>query len=247
MPAEFANQVAVVTGAARGLGLAIATLLATRGATVVIIDRDAAALEVAANKLRSSGFAIDAVVADVTDETALRALAAAVKRDHGGPDVLINNAGGWRYGDIREISNVDWEWTFAVNLKSVFLTSRAFIDTMIERRSGRIVNVASTDAYVAKPALMHYAAAKAGVVSLTRSLALELAPHNILVTGVSPGAIATETAKAQDWLQKRIASIPLGRAAEPEDIAEVVAFLASQRNRFIVGETVVVNGGMYMV
>jgi NAD(P)-dependent dehydrogenase (short-subunit alcohol dehydrogenase family) len=83
-------------------------------------------------------------------------------------------------------------------------------------------------------------------VSLTRSLALELAPHNILVTGVSPGAIATETAKAQDWLQKRIASIPLGRAAEPEDIAEVIAFLASRRNRFIVGETVVVNGGMYM-
>ena len=247
MPAEFANQVAVVTGAARGLGLAIATLLATRGATVVMVDRDAPALEVAASNLRGSDFAIDAVAADVTDESALQALAAAVKRDHGGLDVLINNAGGWRYGDIREISDVDWEWTFAVNLKSVFLTSRAFIDTMIERRGGRIVNVASTDAYVAKPALMHYAAAKAGVVSLTRSLALELAPHNILVTGVSPGAIATETAKAQDWLKKRIASIPLGRAAEPEDIAEVVAFLASQRNRFIVGETVVVNGGMVMV
>jgi NAD(P)-dependent dehydrogenase (short-subunit alcohol dehydrogenase family) len=247
VPAEFANQVAVVTGAARGLGLAIATLLAKRGATVVMVDRDASALEAAANALRDSDFAIDAVAADVTDDTALRALAAAVKRDHGGPDVLVNNAGGWRYGDIREITDVDWEWTFAVNLKSVFLTARAFIDSMIERRSGRIVNVASTDAYVAKPSLIHYAAAKAGVVSLTKSLALELAPHNILVTGVSPGAIATETAKAQDWLKKRIASIPLGRAAEPEDIAEVVVFLASQRNRFIVGETVVVNGGMYMV
>jgi 3-oxoacyl-[acyl-carrier protein] reductase len=212
-----------------------------------MVDRDAAALEPAAHGLRSSGFAIDAVAADVTDETALGMLAADVKREHGAPDVLINNAGGWRYGGIREISDIDWDWTFAVNLKSVFLASRAFIDSMIERRSGRIVNVASTDAYVAKPALMHYAAAKAGVVSLTRSLALELAPHNILVTGVSPGAIATETAKAQDWLQKRIASIPLGRAAEPEDIAEVIAFLASRRNRFIVGETVVVNGGMVMV
>lgn len=246
MTAEFADQVAVVTGAARGLGLAIATLLAKRGASVVMVDRDATALQAAANVLRSSGFAIDDVAADVTDEFALGALAADVKRNHGGPDVLVNNAGGWRYGGIREISNVDWDWTFAVNLKSAFLTSRAFIDMMIERRSGRIVNVASTDAYVAKPALVHYAAAKAGVVSLTRSLALELAPHNILVTGVSPGAIATETAKAQDWLQKRIASIPLGRAAEPDDIAEVVAFLASRRNRFIVGETVVVNGGMYM-
>lgn len=247
MTAEFANQVAVVTGAARGLGLAVATLLAKRGARVVMVDRDAAALEPAANVLRSSGFVVDDVAADVTDEIALGALAADVKRNHGGPDVLINNAGGWRYGGIREISDVDWDWTFAVNLKSAFLTSRAFMDTMIERRSGRIVNVASTDAYVAKPALMHYAAAKAGVVSLTRSLALELAPHNILVTGVSPGAIATETAKAQDWLQKRIASIPLGRAAEPEDIAEVIAFLGSRRNRFIVGETVLVNGGMYMV
>ena len=247
MTAEFANQVAVVTGAARGLGLAVAALLAKRGATVVMVDRDAAALHVAADVLRSSGFAIDDVAADVTDEIALGLLAADVKRKHGAPDALINNAGGWRYGGIREISDVDWDWTFAVNLKSAFLTSRAFIDSMIERRSGRIVNVASTDAYVAKPALMHYAAAKAGVVSLTRSLALELAPHNILVTGVSPGAIATETAKAQDWLQKRIASIPLGRAAEPEDIAEVIAFLASRRNRFIVGETVVVNGGMVMV
>ena len=98
-----------------------------------------------------------------------------------------------------------------------------------------------------KPTLAHYAAAKAGVVSLTKSLAAELAPHQVLVNGVSPGAIATETAKSQDWLPKRIPMIPVARAAEPEDISEVILFLASKRNRFIVGETVVANGGMLMI
>jgi NAD(P)-dependent dehydrogenase (short-subunit alcohol dehydrogenase family) len=244
---EFANQIAVITGAARGLGFAVAKLLASRGAAVVMVDRDGEKVAEAAAGLGQHGFSAEAIAADVTDQSAVDVLAARLEQAHGGADVLVNNAGGWRYGSMQEITAEDWDWTFDVNLRSVLLTSRALVPGMIARGGGRIVNVASTDAYVAKPALMHYAAAKAGVVSVTKSLALELAPRNILVTGVSPGAIATETAKGQSWLAKRIESIPLRRAAEPEDIAEVIAFLASRRNRFVVGETVVANGGMYMV
>jgi 3-oxoacyl-[acyl-carrier protein] reductase len=121
------------------------------------------------------------------------------------------------------------------------------MDLMVARRYGRIVNIASTDAYRPKVKLPHYAAAKAAVVSLTKSMAEELAPHNVLVNAVSPGAIATETAKSQGWLAERIPQIPVRRAAEPEDIAEVALFLASPRNRFVVGETIVANGGMLMV
>lgn len=247
MTIEFANQIAVITGAARGLGFAVAKLLASRGAAVVMVDRDGEKVAEAAAGLGQHGFSAEAIAADVTDQSAVDVLAARLEQAHGGADILVNNAGGWRYGSMQEITAEDWDWTFDVNLRSVLLTSRALVPGMIARGGGRIVNVASTDAYVAKPALMHYAAAKAGVVSVTKSLALELAPRNILVTGVSPGAIATETAKGQSWLAKRIESIPLRRAAEPEDIAEVIAFLASRRNRFVVGETVVANGGMYMV
>src|SRR6185312_8312794 len=126
-----------------------------------------------------------------------------------------------------------------VNVKSVFLTTRALMELMVARRYGRIVNIASTDAYRPKTKLPHYAAAKAAVVSLTKSIAEELAPHEVLVNAFSPGAIATETAKSQGWLKHRIPHIPVRRAAEPEDIAEVVLFLASPRNRFVVGECVI--------
>jgi 3-oxoacyl-[acyl-carrier protein] reductase len=244
---EFENQIAVITGAARGLGFAVATLLASRGAHVLMVDRDVDKLGESVSSLEKRGFLAEAISADVTDQREVERLAADVQQAHGGCDVLVNNAGGWRYAGMQEIAAEDWNWTFDVNLRSVLLMSRALESGMRARGGGRIVNVASTDAYVAKPALMHYAAAKAGVVSLTKSLALELAPQGILVTGVSPGAIATETAQSQSWLAKRIESIPLRRAAEPEDIAEVIAFLASRRNRFVVGETVVANGGMYMV
>jgi 3-oxoacyl-[acyl-carrier protein] reductase len=244
---EFAGQAAVVTGAARGLGRAVSTLLAARGATVFMADVDGERVTAAAAELTATGARVVPCHADVTDEASLRGLREVVLDRAGRIDVLVNNAGGWRYAAIRDITTEDWDWTFAVNLKSVLLAARAFMDDMIAARYGRIVNVASNDAYVPKPTLAHYAAAKAGVVSLTKSLAAELAPHQVLVNGVSPGAIATETAKSQDWLPKRIAMIPVARAAEPEDISEVILFLASKRNRFIVGETVVANGGMLMI
>jgi NAD(P)-dependent dehydrogenase (short-subunit alcohol dehydrogenase family) len=244
----FDGQVAVVTGAARGLGFSLSTLLAERGARVFMIDREGAALERSAVTLASRGLPVHAVIADAASETDLRALRQRIEADAKGRlDILINNAGGWRYGLLGEITVADWDWTFEVNLKTVFLATRTLMDLMVARRYVRIVNIASTDAYRPKVKLPHYAAAKAGVVSLTMSMAEELAPHNVLVNAVSPGAIATETAKSQGWLAERIPQIPVRRAAEPEDIAEVALFLASPQNRFVVGETVVANGGMLMV
>ena len=247
-PQGFDGQVAVVTGAARGLGRALATLLVERGARVFMVDRDGGTLEPAAAALVERGFKASAVIADAASEVDLRGLRRRIETEaEGRLDVLLNNAGGWRYGSLAEITVADWDWTFDVNLKTVFLATRTLMDLMVARRYGRIVNIASTDAYRPKVKLPHYAAAKAGVISLTKSMAEELAPQGVIVNAVSPGAIATETAKSQGWLAERIPQIPVRRAAEPEDIAEVALFLASSQNRFVVGETVVANGGMLMV
>jgi NAD(P)-dependent dehydrogenase (short-subunit alcohol dehydrogenase family) len=244
---DFDGQVALVTGAAQGLGRSIATLLASRGATVYLADLNGPGVEAVAADLRAQQLSATASCTDMADEPAVLALRDRIAAETGRLDVLINNAGGWRYETIREVTAENWDWTFRVNLLSVFVASRACMDMMIARRYGRIVNIASTDAYRPKPTLPAYAAAKAAIVSLTRTFAEELAPHEVLVNAVSPGAMATETAKAQSWLAQRIPTIPVRRAAEPEDIAELVAFLASSRNRYVVGESVIANGGALMV
>lgn len=247
MSAEFEGETGVVTGAARGLGRTVSRMFAERGGTVVMVDIDRDGVEASARELRQQNLSAHAVALDLADEEELSALPAVLDRiSQGRIDLLVNNAGGWRHGRAAEITLSDWEWTFRTNVTAAFLTSRALMGRMIERKSGRIVNVASTDAHRAKPTLPHYAAAKAALVSLTKSLAEELAPHQVLVNAVSPGAIATDVAKQQDWFAERIKSIPLGRAAEPEDIAEVVLFLGSNRNRFVVGQTLMANGGLLM-
>jgi 3-oxoacyl-[acyl-carrier protein] reductase len=244
---EFEGQVAVVTGAAQGLGKATATLLARRGATVFMADLNGAKVEAAAAELTAQGLKVIPSTTDVTDEPSLIELRGKVEAQGGRLDILVNNAGGWRYASIREITVEDWHWTFNVNVLSVLLASRTLMDLMIARRYGRIVNVSSTDAYRSKPTLPHYAAAKAAIISLTKTLAEELGPHQVIVSGVSPGAMATETAKAQGWIKDRLPFIPVRRAAEPEDIGELILFLASPRNQYVVGETVVANGGSLMV
>jgi NAD(P)-dependent dehydrogenase (short-subunit alcohol dehydrogenase family) len=242
----FSGQVALVSGAAQGLGQAIATLLAQRGATVYLADLNGAGAEAAAAALRQSGLNAFGCACDMADEPAVLRLRDRIASESGRLDVLINNAGGWRYENIREVTMANWDWTFRVNLLSMFVASRACMDMMIERRYGRIVNVSSTDGYRPKPTLPVYAAAKAAVVSLTRTFAEELAPHQVIVNAVAPGAIATETAKSQSWLAQCIPTIPVRRAAEPEDIAETVLFLASPANRYVVGECVITNGGALM-
>lgn len=247
MATDFEGQTGIITGAARGLGRTISRLFAERGGTVIMVDIDRDGVEASAAELAQRGFAAHPVALDLGNEEELAALRGHLDTISDGKlDLLVNNAGGWRYGRAREISMSDWDWTFRTNVTAAFLTTRVLMDTMIAAKSGRIVNVASTDAHRAKPKLPHYAAAKAALVSLTKSLAEELAPHQILVNAVSPGPIATEITKDQDWLKERVKTIPLGRAAEPEDIAEAILFLGSSRNRYIVGQTLMVNGGLLM-
>lgn len=243
----FENRIAVVTGAAQGLGLAIATLLGRRGAKVWLVDLDGPRVKDAAGTLADQGISAMSYVADITDEESLHGLRGEVLGNDGRIDVLINNAGMYPHEGIRDVTVESWDKVFDVNVKSMFLTTRTFMDPMIDAGYGRVVSIASNDAYTPKVTMPHYAAAKAGVISLIKTFAAELAPYQVLVNGVSPGAIATERAKGQDWLAKRIPQIPLKRAAGPEQIAEVVAFLASDKNQFMTGETVIANGGMLMV
>jgi 3-oxoacyl-[acyl-carrier protein] reductase len=243
---NFKDQVALVTGAAQGLGRALATQLAQRGATVYLADLNGPGAEAAAVTLRAQGLSAFGHTCDMADEPAVLELRDHIAKQHGRIDVLINNAGGWRHETIREVTMANWDWTLRVNLLSAFVASRACMDLMISRRYGRIVNVSSTDAYQPKTTLPVYAAAKAALVSLTRTFAEELAPHQVLVNAVAPGAMATETAKSQSWLAERIPKIPVRRAAEPEDVGEVILFLASEANRFVVGECVIANGGALM-
>ena len=244
--AEFDNQVAVVTGGAQGLGFAITQLLIERGARVAMLDVDAQRLESSAKLLESTNRAL-AVTADVTDESAVENACKQVTGEFGKVDILINNAGIYPHATLSEITVAEWDKVFDVNVKSAFLAMRAFMHGMMERKYGRMVSVVTVDSYIAKPTMPHYASSKAALGNLIKTFAHELAPHGILVNGVSPGAIATERAKSQSWLAKRIKQIPVGHAAEPEDIAEVVLFLASSRNRFIAGETIVASGGALMV
>jgi 3-oxoacyl-[acyl-carrier protein] reductase len=243
---NFDHQVALVTGAAQGLGRTVATLLAQRGAAVHLADLNGPGVEEAAAALRAQGLRATGHQCDMADEPAVLALRDHIASTHNRLDILVNNAGGWRYETIREVTMANWDWTIRVNLLSAFVASRACMDMMIARRYGRIVNVSSTDAYRPKPTLPVYAAAKAALVSLTRTFAEELGPHQVLVNAVAPGAMATETAKSQDWLAKRIPTIPVRRAAEPEDMAELILFLASEANRYVVGECVIANGGGLM-
>jgi 3-oxoacyl-[acyl-carrier protein] reductase len=242
---EFGGQTCLVTGAARGLGRATAEHLLQRGATVLICDNDLDAAKAATSELSGLG-AVHAFEVDVADPESIAALAKQILSRFD-VSVLVNNAGYYSGMPVAEISSAIWDRVLNINLKSVFFMSQAFMPAMMAKRYGRIVNIASLDAYVPKSGNCHYAAAKAGVVSLTKTFAQEGAPQGILVNGVSPGPIATETAKSQGWLEKRRPLMPIGRVAEPREIADIVAFLASPRNTFIVGETVVASGGLVMV
>lgn len=243
---EFEGQTAVITGAANGLGFAIAKLLGERGARLALLDIDKDKLRQAKERLTQQGAEARTYEADVIDEASILRARDAVLKDFGSVEVLVNNAGIYPHATLKEITVEAWNRMFDVNTKSVLLVSRAFMDSMIARKYGRMVTIISEDAYIPKPTIAHYGASKTALLPLIKTFALELAPHQVLVNGVAPGPIATERAKSQSWLAEHAKQIPLGRAAEPEDIAEVVLFLASKRNRFVVGETVIASGGRYM-
>ncbi len=243
---ELDGQVAIVTGAAGGIGFAIARLLATRGATACIFDIDGDGAKAARARLEGEGLAARDFALDITDEAQVLAARDATLGEFGRVDVLVNNAGLYPEATIREMTEEGWDRVFDVNVKAPFLLMRAFMDAMMARGYGRMVSIVTIDSYTPKVTKPHYAASKAALGSLIKTFALELAPSGVLVNGVSPGAVATERAKQSDWMPGAAAATPLGYVAEPEDMAEYVAFLASPRNRFMTGETIIASGGLYM-
>jgi len=246
---ELAGKHAIVTGAGSGIGRACALRLAGAGAAVAALDlrADAAADTVAAIE-RDGGRAL-ALQADVTRRAEVEAAVARVQEAWGGVDVLLNNAGGSLTSRFVDLEEDEWDRVVGVNLKGAYLCSRPVARLMIEQRSGHIVNVSSNYGVTGSAPRVHYSAAKAGIIGFTKALALELGPYGITVNAVAPGPTATERVRgkysAEEWAE-RARGIPLGRTGEPEDIADAVLFLASDRARYITGQTLHVNGGLVM-
>ena len=240
-------QVALVTGASRGIGRAIAHELAQQGFAVVgTATTDAGASAIAVELAAFPGCSGE--VLDVTDAVAAQALIERVVKQHGGLQVLVNNAGITRDMLAMRLKDEDWDAVLDTNLKAVFRMSRAVMRTMMKQRYGRIVNITSVVGASGNPGQSNYAAAKAGVAGMTRALARELGSRNITVNCVAPGFIETDMTAALSVEQRKalLQQIPLGHLGQPSDIAHAVAYLASSQAAYITGQELHVNGGMYM-
>ncbi|AEV19254.1 glucose 1-dehydrogenase [Geobacillus sp. G4] len=251
---RFANTVAVITGGGSGIGRATAVRLAQEGATVVLVGRTAVKLEETVQDITRLGVpgVADRFAADVTDREQVRALAAYVQNRYGDLHVLVNNAGISTHTKWLELTEQEWDDVQRVNMKSVFLVSQTLAPLMIEgakreRANRAIVNVASLSGHQAGAEIPHYSAAKAGVINLTKSLALELAPYGIRVNSVSPGFVETPLTERGLQNERFVKAIErntaLGRVGAPEEIANVIAFLASSEASYMTGSDVLVDGG----
>jgi 3-oxoacyl-[acyl-carrier protein] reductase len=245
---EFSGQTAIVTGAARGFGRAITRRLARGGARVVVADINLPGAEETAALVTKDGGQALAVQADVASAASVESMVKAALSHFGNRvDILVNNAAIWTLVPTEELSEADWDRMVNVNMKGVFLCCRAIIPIMKRQQRGHIVNIASIAARNGGTfAGIHYVASKGGVLAMTKKLAKELGQYGIVVNGVNPGSSHTEMMVGwpEEILQAIIQNTPLGRMAQPEDIADTVAFLASDAARFVHGETVEVNGGI---
>ncbi|MGC8837788.1 MAG: 3-oxoacyl-[acyl-carrier-protein] reductase [Anaerolineae bacterium] len=246
---DLSGKVAIVTGASRGIGRAIALELARRGATVVVNyhTNEAAAQEVVAKIQQAGGRAL-AVQADVSQFEEARRLVDTATETFGQVDILVNNAGVTRDTLLLRMSEEDWDVVLDTNLKGAFNCIKAAARTMVRRRFGRIVNITSVAGLAGNVGQANYCAAKAGLIGLTKAAAKELGPRNITVNAVAPGFVETDMTASlpQDLKDTAIRMTPLGRAGTPEDIAQAVAFLASDEAAFITGQVLSVDGGMVM-
>jgi NAD(P)-dependent dehydrogenase (short-subunit alcohol dehydrogenase family) len=241
------GQVAIVTGAARGIGLAIAERLAAEGAIVALFDRDAEGAGRAARTLRESGAAVVPYAVDVTVEEAVRGGVDAVAATHGRIDVLVNNAGIYPHTPFEELTFAEWRRVLATNLDSVYLCTHAVLPAMKSRAYGRIVNISSAGFLVGEAGLVHYIASKGGVIGFTRALAPGVGEHGITVNAVTPGFIETEGVlddpDERALFDRIVSEQAIARRGQPEDIAACVAYLSSPAASFISGQTVNVDGG----
>lgn len=245
MKIDLSNKVALVTGSTRGIGRAIAATLGECGARVAVVGRDKAKAEDVARELDGGarGFACD-----VSDTAAVAKLVSDVEAAFGSLDILVNNAGITRDNIVMRIRDDDWNAVIDANLRGAFAAIRAASRGMMKRRWGRIVNIASVVGLTGNKGQANYAASKAGLIGLTKSVAKELGSRNILVNAVAPGFIDTEmtTAMTPEARNALIGMIPLERLGSPADVASAVAFLASDHAAYITGQVIVVDGGMVM-
>jgi 3-oxoacyl-[acyl-carrier protein] reductase len=244
----LAGRAAVVTGGTRGIGLAIARALAEDGASVVVSGRDAGRLESAVAEIESVGASALGVAADQSKREDCDRLVDAAKERFGRIDVLVNNAGITRDQLLVRMKDEDWDQVLDTNLRGVFLMTRAVVKSMMRQKSGRIINIASTAGAMGNPGQVNYSAAKAGVIGLTKAAARELAHWNILVNVVAPGLIETDMAAGIPAAAREalLQQVPLKRVGAAREVAEVVRFLAGDGAAYVTGQTIHVNGGLYM-
>jgi 3-oxoacyl-[acyl-carrier protein] reductase len=244
---DLSGKIAVVTGASRGIGRGVASVLAARGAYVVAVARESHA-DATASAVQAAGWRAEAASADVTDAAAVDRLVAGVLARHGRIDILVNNAGIARDHLMLRMKREDWDAVLATNLTAAFTCMQAVIKPMIRQRAGRIISIASVVGQMGNAGQANYAASKAGLVGLTKAVAREVASRQITVNAVAPGYVETDMTRAvvdkarEAW----IAHVPLGRIGTPEDVGAAVCFLASDEASYITGHLLAVNGGLYM-
>jgi 3-oxoacyl-[acyl-carrier protein] reductase len=242
------SKVAIVTGASRGIGFAVADALARAGYNLAICGTREETVNAAAEKLSAHGVEVSGRVVNVADGEAVQAFVQEVAKHFGRLDLLVNNAGITRDGLAMRMKGEDWQAVIDTNLSSVFYASQAALKPMMRARGGRIINISSVVASMGNPGQMNYCASKGGVDAMTRSLAREIGSRNITVNAIAPGFIATDmTHELGDDAKAALAEqVPLGRLGTPDDIAAAVLFLAGESGSYITGQVLHVNGGMYM-
>jgi len=242
------NQIAVVTGAGRGIGRAIALKFAGAGADVVCISRTQENSDKVAAEIKALGRKSWALAVDVADANAVNAAAEKILADCGRIDILVNNAGVTRDGLLMRMSDADWDTVLNTNLKGAFLMTKAFSRAFIKQRSGRIINISSVIGLIGNPGQANYAASKAGLIGFTQSFAKEVASRSITVNVIAPGFIETDmTSDLTEELKTTILKqIPMGKMGSGDDIADAALFLASPAAKYITGQGLTVDGGMVM-
>jgi 3-oxoacyl-[acyl-carrier protein] reductase len=241
------GKVAVVTGGATGIGRGIAMLYAKEGCDLALIDRNGEGAEKVAAAIRQLGRRAIAVKADVGSEAEIEAAFTTIRKEFGDPDILVNNAGIVTVARLETMPTVQFDDMIRINLKSVFLCTRAVLPGMKKKRYGRIVNISSQLAYKGGEGMAHYAAAKAGILGITRSLAYEVTADNIAVNAICPGPIDTDMKLPPEWTSKKQSELVIGRQGKVEEIAPTALLLACEEAAFYVGATFHPNGGDIMV
>jgi 3-oxoacyl-[acyl-carrier protein] reductase len=245
---QLENQIAVVTGAGRGIGRAIALKLAAHGADIVAVDLKTEFVQETVAEAQKLGRKAWAVAANVAEAASVEAAVEQALKEAGRVDILVNNAGITKDGLIMRMSDADWDAVLDINLKGTFMVIRAFSRVFLRQKSGRIVNIASVIGLIGNAGQCNYAASKAGVIGLTKSCAREFASRGITVNAIAPGFIQTAMTEKLSPEQKEAITkqIPLASLGQPEDVAEAVLFFASPGARYITGQVLAVDGGMVM-